>query len=177
MSQQASFDEQRDFEDTVRRLARSLWPGAAYQGAQMVDGRERDGVFETEEVINIIECTVSRKKEKAEYDIEKLATLWKKKRTNSKPVKCWFITLEEPTADQRGVAENYRKKNSGIIIEILSIDQFRAKLLISQDILSVARITASEVCKKILISNFSISRLILLLHTMSRIQSISSSKS
>jgi hypothetical protein len=129
MTNQTPFDEQREFENTVRRLARSLWPSAANQGAQILDGQERDGVFETEEVIHLVECTVSRKKEKAETDIQKLLSLWKKKRSYSKPVKCWFITREEPTADQRAVAEQYRKKNDGFLIDILSIEQFRAKLI------------------------------------------------
>lgn len=124
-----SFEEQQDFENTVRRLARSLWPSAAQQGAKIIDGRERDGVFETEEVTHILECTVSRKKEKAQNDIQKLMDLWKKKRSYSKPVKCWFVTRDEPTADQRFVAEESRKKNQGLILEILSIDQFRAKLI------------------------------------------------
>lgn len=129
MTYQTPSDEQREFENTVRRLARSLWPSAANQGAQLVDGQERDGVFETEEVIHLVECTVSRKKEKAEYDIQKLLSLWKKKRSYSKPVKCWFVTREEPTADQRAVAEDYRKKNGGFLIDIVSIEQFRAKLI------------------------------------------------
>lgn len=125
---QTPSDEQREFENTVRRLARSLWPSAANQGAQIVDGQERDGVFETEEVLHLLECTVSRKKEKAENDIQKLLSLWKKKRS-SKPVKCWFVTREEPTADQRAVAEEFRKKDRAFLIDILSIDQFRAKLI------------------------------------------------
>ena len=76
-SQQSSFDDQQDFENTVRRIARSLWPDAAYQGAQIVDGRERDGVFETEDVIHLIECTVSKKMDKAKIDMKKLLELWK----------------------------------------------------------------------------------------------------
>ncbi len=128
-NQPSAFDEHHEFENTVRRLARSLWPSAASQGAKIVDGQERDGVFETEEVIHLVECTVSRKKEKAENDIHKLLDLWKKKRSYSKPVKCWFVTREEPTADQRAVAEEYRKKNGGFLIDILSIEQFRAKLI------------------------------------------------
>lgn len=122
-------EENMEFENTIRRIARSLWPSAATQGAQNIDGKERDGVFETEEVTHLVECTVSRKKEKAEADIQKLLDLWKKKRSYSKPVKCWFVTREEPTADQRMVADEYRRKNSGFLIDILSIDQFRAKLI------------------------------------------------
>jgi len=37
------------FENEVRRIARELWPQAEYDGSLIVDGRERDGIFETEE--------------------------------------------------------------------------------------------------------------------------------
>lgn len=125
----APFDEHHEFENTVRRLARSLWPSAEHEGAQVIDGRESDGVFTTEDVIHLVECTVSRKKEKAEHDIRKLITLWKKMRSPSKPVKCWFITRDEPTGDQRTIGKELAKKNPGFTIEILSLDQFRAKLI------------------------------------------------
>jgi hypothetical protein len=41
-------------------VARQLWPEAQYDGAQVLDGRERDGVFETEDCIHLLEATVSR---------------------------------------------------------------------------------------------------------------------
>lgn len=49
-----------DFEDEVRRIARELWPAAAFGGSLIVDGRERDGIFETEEFIHVIEATLLR---------------------------------------------------------------------------------------------------------------------
>ncbi len=36
-------DEDQDFENEVRRVARALWPEARYSGAVTLDGRERDG--------------------------------------------------------------------------------------------------------------------------------------
>ena len=59
------FASDKDFEDEVRRIARLLWPSAEFGGASMEEGRERDGVFETEEFIHILECTTSRSKRKA----------------------------------------------------------------------------------------------------------------
>jgi hypothetical protein len=48
-----------DFENEVRRIARAKWPSAQFSGAQMLDGRERDGIFETEDSVHFVEATVS----------------------------------------------------------------------------------------------------------------------
>lgn len=114
------------FEDEVRRVARELWPRAQYDGAQMVDGRERDGVFITEDNVHLIESTVSRTKEKAVKDINKLVTLAEKLRKSlpTKAVKGWFVTRDEPTADQRGVGNSH-----GGLVVTLSYSQFRARLI------------------------------------------------
>ena len=60
----------------------------------MLDGRERDGIFETDEVIHLVEATVSRSEKKAEDDIKKLRTAAEKlqKRYPQKAVKGWFVT-------------------------------------------------------------------------------------
>ncbi len=59
------------FENEVRRIARLLWPGSEYDGAAIEEGRERDGIFETSDFVHLIECTVSRSKQKAIDDLEK----------------------------------------------------------------------------------------------------------
>ena len=86
-------DEDRDFENEVRRVARALWPDARYSGATVLDGRERDGIFETEECVHLLEATTSRKLEKAKQDVSKLVALAQKLRHNTpyKAVRCWFI--------------------------------------------------------------------------------------
>ena len=93
------------FEDEVRRIARLLWPRAEFGGAEMSDGRERDGIFETDEFAHLVECTVSRSKQKAVEDFEKLSKLIRQTevRVPQKFCKGWFVTLNEPTADQRSV--------------------------------------------------------------------------
>lgn len=118
--------ERELFEDEVRRIARQLWPSAEFAGATKIEGRERDGVFETEECVHLIEATVSRRLDKAEEDIKKLISLASsiQKKNPSKSVRCWFITRDEPTADQRKVAEKH--KNS---LTILSLYQFQSKLI------------------------------------------------
>jgi len=63
------FEEQHDFEIEVLRIARALWSKDEYAGSEMVEGRERDGIFETEKLVHFVEATVSKRKEKAEQDI------------------------------------------------------------------------------------------------------------
>jgi hypothetical protein len=62
----------RQFEDEVRRVTRARWPLAEYSGAANIEGREYDGVFETDDVVHFVECTTMRTKDKAEKDVTKL---------------------------------------------------------------------------------------------------------
>ncbi len=118
--------ENEVFENEVRRIARELWPSAAHSGAAIVDGRERDGVFATEECIHLVEATTSRSKNKAFEDIGKLVDLGSKlqRRNSSRAVKCWFVTRDEPTPEQRRVAH----KQAPLVIA-LSYAQFQSKLI------------------------------------------------
>lgn len=92
----------------------------------MEDGRERDGVFVTEEFIHIVECTVSRAKRKASDDADKIAGLIRKYETahRAKFIKGWFVTLDEPTAEQRAVVEKRKER-----IVAVSYDQLRSRLV------------------------------------------------
>ena len=119
-----------EFEQEVRRLARLRWPQAATGGAEMIAGRERDGVFLTEDCVHLIECTCSRAKDKARGDMKKLFGLYKKYRSSHpyQAGKCWFITLHEPTADQR----QCRKAIKGApenLFNVMSLSQFQASLV------------------------------------------------
>jgi len=119
-------EQEKLFENEARRIARELWPQAEHDGALNVDGRERDGIFETEECIHIIECTVSRGQKKAEDDAQKLVNLARKLQPKypQKATKCWFITKEEPSADQRTVIRDKYKS-----VTALSFSQFQSKLI------------------------------------------------
>ncbi len=123
---QTEREEQRTFENEARRIARELWPDAQYNGARIVDGLERDGVFETEDCVHLLEATVSRSKAKAQEDIKKLTSLARKfqSKVQHKAVKCWFITRTEPTAEQREVARKHRG-----LVNALSFTQFQSKLI------------------------------------------------
>ncbi len=119
-------DEDQDFENEVRRVARALWPEARYSGAITFDGRERDGMFETEECIHLLEATTSRRLEKARQDIGKLVSLASRlqRSASHKAIRGWFVTRDEPTADQREAAERYKS-----FLAVLSFSQFQARLI------------------------------------------------
>ena len=119
-------EQEMIFENEVRRIARELWPQAEYDGALVIDGRERDGVFETEECVHVIECTVSRSQQKAKDDGQKLTSLAKKlqPRHPQKAIKCWFVTREEPSPDQRTTI-----REKFISVTALSFSQLQSKLI------------------------------------------------
>src|SRR4051794_6230405 len=121
----------RDFENEVRRVARALWPSGAPGGATYVGSREVDGLFETDDQIHFLECTTSRRKDKAEQDGQKLkrAVEHAAKRNPYYAVRGWFITQHEPTVDQRAAITRLRNR----AIVAMSFDQFRAKLVKAPD--------------------------------------------
>jgi hypothetical protein len=115
------------FEADVRRIATELFPAAVNGGAGIVDGRERDGIYETEECIHIVEATTNPTKEKAEYDIQKTAKLAQNYRLKkaTKAVKGWFICSSEPTAHQ---LDAVRKFGQGFV-HGMSFAAFQQKLI------------------------------------------------
>lgn len=117
--------EDDHFEKQVNRIASHLWPDVIDSGPEIIDGLERDGVFITEDTIHLIECTISRTKAKAVKDVDKLTSLAKKmqKKYPQRAVKGWFITREEPTADQRTVAKN------GYLVNAISFEKFQSKII------------------------------------------------
>lgn len=128
--------DHQEFENEVRRIARRLWPIAEHSGAEIVEGRERDGVFLTEDMVHCVEATVSKAKQKAVQDIAKLLALMKQIRSKhpTKGIRGWFVTRDEPTAEQRGVALKYAD-----VIVALSFDQFRSKVVQSRTYLELRR--------------------------------------
>jgi hypothetical protein len=127
-------EEQIIFENEVRRIARQLWPEAQYQGAHIIDGMERDGVFVTEDCIHLIEATVSRTMNKASDAARKLSAAASKTQPKypQKAIKCWFVTKDEPTADQRDAIRRIFKQ-----LISLSFTQFQGKLIDASSYLSL----------------------------------------
>lgn len=122
-----NYKENMDFENEVRRIARAKWPSAQYSGSAILDGRERDGVFETEELVNFIEATTSMNAGKAKDDTKKLFKLVAEYNKSGalKIAYGWFITKNEPTADQRAQVSEHGKGQ----IRALSLEQFQQTLM------------------------------------------------
>lgn len=119
--------DDKAFEAEVLRIARAKWPSSAMAGAAMLDGRERDGIFETEESVHFIEATTSRSQDKARHDAKKLhqAVAQQTKQTPMKGARGWFVTAEEPTADQRKEVERTGK---GQVVAV-SFAQFQQSVI------------------------------------------------
>lgn len=117
----------QDFEDEVRRIARAKWPSAQFSGAQILAGRERDGIFETEESINFVEATVSSGMGKAKEDSRKLfrAIVDYNRSGSLKVAVGWFVTKKEPTADQRKEVQEIGKGQ----VRAVSFTQFQQSLI------------------------------------------------
>jgi hypothetical protein len=122
-----SHDDDKLFENEVRRIARARWPQAQYGGAATIAGRERDGVFETDDVIHYIEATTSRSERKAKEDTKKIFSLLadQSRKGSMKGAIGWFITQHEPTADQREAV----KQNGKGQVKCLSYAQFQQALV------------------------------------------------
>lgn len=124
-----------EFERRGVELARALHDPSGNQGALMVNGRERDGVFVNHDDINAYEFTLSRTKEKAEKDAGKLVELLdhlsKTPENSFKTSTGWFVTREEPTADQR-TAVNTIARKAGRQIHAISIAQMYKRICNSE---------------------------------------------
>jgi hypothetical protein len=109
----------------------------------MYDGKERDGVFIGTNDIHAYEFTVARTKDKAIKDGGKLATLLKhlgqKSNNNFKSRTGWFVTLEEPTADQRTAVEEIASQN-GERIHAISISTLHHRICNSEHYLQTRKL-------------------------------------
>jgi hypothetical protein len=122
-----------EFESNIRRVARAMWPDAEDGGAELVDGREVDGLFHTAEVVHMVEASMSRKVEKAKEVGPKLQRHLKKHRASGGLfAKAWFVTNDDPTAEQKKVLRDFDPS-----IQVLSFDQFRAKLIDGREYLKL----------------------------------------
>lgn len=117
-----------EFEKKCTQIAHLLWPFAHVAGSIMAGGRERDGVFITEECVHLLEYTELRTKDKAEKDGKKLSDFIPEyqRKYPDKGVKGWFITSDEPTADQKSAI---LKEKNGNRISAISFETFKSKLV------------------------------------------------
>lgn len=127
MSADEKQQEESEFEAEVLRISRALFaPENEFQGSTYIGTAERDGVFVGPDSVTIVECTVSRRKDKAEKDGKKLheACLAKARQYPFKSVKGFFVTREEPHADQRRVINGF-----GAHLVACSFSQLRNQLV------------------------------------------------
>lgn len=122
-----TYEEDAFFEDEVRRIARARWPQAQFDGSAVVHGRERDGIFETDDVIHYVEATRSRREDKAKDDTKKIFSLMveQQRQGSMKGSVGWFVTHDEPTADQREAVRQYGKGQ----VKAVSFAQFQQALV------------------------------------------------
>ncbi|MBF6621402.1 MAG: hypothetical protein ITG02_14380 [Patulibacter sp.] len=116
-----------EFEEQVLRIARAMWPQDWAGGSAMIDGRERDGVFITDDAVALIEATTERSQEKAVKDGKKLAALALKygRQYPMHSVKAYFVTYAEPTAHQRDAIRDLKTP----AVVAVSFAQFRDRLV------------------------------------------------
>lgn len=126
MATEPSQQDDRIFEDEVRRFARLLYLGNDNRGAALIDERERDGIFITDDLVVAIEATRSTRKIKASQDVTKLRSLVGKLAGQypDKAIRGFFITEQEPTADQRQVTEKAAPQ-----VSAMSFATFQARLV------------------------------------------------
>lgn len=119
----SAFCDDTHFEVEVRRLARLIWPTGRLERSPIVDGRERDAIVQTPDLVQVIEATTSRRKDKIEDDAKKTSSLVRKLRSQGFVCHGTLVTLYEPTAEQELAAKPYKGS-----IQLLSFDQFLSRL-------------------------------------------------
>lgn len=124
-----------EFELRGIELARALHDPSGVQGSLMINGRERDGVFVSHSDIHAYEFTLLRTKDKAEKDatklVELLNLLCSEPENSLKPATGWFVTRDEPTADQRTAVATIARKASRTV-HAISIAQMYKRICNSE---------------------------------------------
>ncbi len=131
-------DAGRQFEQRAIDLARAIHDPSGRQGAVLIDGRERDGLFVDERAVFAYEFTTRRDKAKAEEDGRKLAGLLvdlkKKPEHRFKALQGRFVTEHEPTAEQReAIAACALKHNTNLVA--MSLVSLRKEMINTEEYL------------------------------------------
>ncbi|WP_449221229.1 NACHT domain-containing protein [Tistrella mobilis] len=120
------FDNDLEFESFVRKIASEIWQARGYTGPITVDGRERDGILESENNIYCIEITVSKAAKHTKDACRKLESLIQKLRKQhpDKGVTGWYITRHEATGEQGSILKSF----SHVIVH-KTYDQFYGTMI------------------------------------------------
>lgn len=135
-------DSGPDFEGRALALARAIYDPSGTQGATMIGGRERDGVFSDARSVIAIEFTTDKAKGKAEKDGAKLRDLIKAIGSDlhhrHKSVRGIFLTQHEPTADQRDAIKAIARQ-SNLDIVSMSYLTLRRSLIDTESYIALRR--------------------------------------
>lgn len=124
-----------EFEKRGLALARALHDPMGVQGSVMFRGSERDGLFIGHDDIHAYEFSVASTKDKAIKDGQKIAELLgalsQAKENAFKSRTGWFVTLNEPTAEQRSAVQGISKK-TGERVHAVSISTLHQRICNSE---------------------------------------------
>lgn len=124
-------DGPREFETRALAVARAIHDPSGLQGAEMLLGKERDGIFIDSDSIHVYEFSISTLKAKAEKDAKKtaeaLAHLTKRPASQFKTATGWVVFSGEPSAEQRGAVRQVSDA-SGFTIHCLGYQTLRSRL-------------------------------------------------
>ncbi len=122
----------RSFEVRALAIARAIHDPSGTQGPVMVDGQERDAVFINDTAIVAFEFTQMPTKDKAVKDGGKLAGLLKKLASDPsnryKSSLGYFVTEQEPTADQRTAVQKV-SSDTGVPLRAMSFSSLQRSLV------------------------------------------------
>lgn len=127
-----NFSDNYEFESFVRKIAVQCWGTSGYNGAVVIDEKERDGVLESENHIYCLEITTAKNSKHTIDSCRKLEMLVKKLRAShpDKGVTGWYITRFEPTGDQGTILSAYKS-----IINHRTYDAFYSSMVDAKDYL------------------------------------------
>lgn len=115
------------FEARARTVARAIHDPSGLQGSIIHKGKERDAVFVSQSDVHAYEFTIGRGKEKAEKDAEKLQELLEDlSRLPEHAYKTfvgWFVTLDEPSPEQRAAVKARSGQNVLHAISVATLQQ------------------------------------------------------
>lgn len=127
-----NFADNYEFESFVRKVAAECWGANGYNGAVVIDGKERDGVLENDHHIYCLEITTARNARHTWDSCKKLEELVRRLRGKhpDKGVTGWYITRFEPTGDQGAALSSYKS-----IVNHRTYDAFYASMVDAKEYL------------------------------------------
>ncbi|MDN3356810.1 NACHT domain-containing protein [Actinomadura sp. DC4] len=128
-----------EFEIRALRIARAIHDPGSLQGPIIYQGRERDAVFVDATAINAYEFTVRRDVKKARDDARKLmqmlTELQRQPDNAFKSLTGWFVTREEPNAEQRKAISQILH-GSKVAVHVISVATLQHRLCDSEKYLN-----------------------------------------